>query len=143
MFLRGAQHLLPCVKEAKRRQIVAEGRTEPGNKGQQPTNGARNATSKEGVPPPPQHPKADSADVSRRKLRLRRLQDASPLLSGLVSSAQVAASWPKPGRSVSEFWEPYMWVVAAIVAVFAVSFELCHRRLADYSVGCGRIMSAI
>eukprot|EP00439_Symbiodinium_sp_Y106_P034288 s1897_g4.t1 len=33
--------------------------------------------------------------------------------------------------SVSEFWEPYMWVVAAIVAVFAVSFELCHRRLAD------------
>ncbi|CAE7441490.1 unnamed protein product [Symbiodinium natans] len=33
--------------------------------------------------------------------------------------------------SVSEFWEPYMWVVAALVAVFAVSFELCHRRLAD------------
>lgn len=78
-------------EEAKRRQIVAEGRTEPGNKGQQPTNGTQNATSKEGG--------SFGFDVSK--------------------------------MSVSEFWEPYMWVVAAIVAVFAVSFELCHRRLAD------------
>ncbi|CAE7585477.1 unnamed protein product [Symbiodinium pilosum] len=33
--------------------------------------------------------------------------------------------------SVSEFWEPYMWVVAAIAGLFAVGFELYHRRLAD------------
>jgi len=33
--------------------------------------------------------------------------------------------------SVADFWEPYMWIVAAITAVFALGFERYHRSFAD------------